>query len=119
MFKFTAALIIALFLNQPAHAAPLTYALEPAISIVGFETDFGPDKITGQMPITAADLTLDFQNVAASRVSVTLDASSADIQLSVTDWTVAWRTTRSRGSPPNSPSTAAVSSLFALSATTS
>ena len=78
MFKFTAALIFALFLNQPAHAAPLTYALEPANSIVGFETDFGPDKITGQMPITAADLTLDFQNVAASRVSVTLDASSAN-----------------------------------------
>ncbi|MGB8812536.1 MAG: YceI family protein [Paracoccaceae bacterium] len=62
---------------SPAHAAPSLYALEPEASIVGFETDFGPDHITGQMPITRADLTLDFNNVAGSKIAVTLDASSA------------------------------------------
>lgn len=63
---------------DPAAATPADYRLEPETSIVGFETDFGPDLITGRMPVTRADLTLDFKNVAASHVAVTLDASAAD-----------------------------------------
>lgn len=53
------------------------YVLQPQASTVGFETDFGPDKITGRMPVTQADLNLDFQNVAASTVAVTLDVTGA------------------------------------------
>lgn len=58
-------------------AAPVDYALQPEASTVGFETDFGKDKITGQMPIVAADLTLDFDVIENCKVAVTLDASNA------------------------------------------
>lgn len=63
---------------SPACASPFDYALEPNASTVGFQTDFGTDHITGQMPITRANLTLDFKNVAASHVAVTLDVAHAD-----------------------------------------
>ena len=58
-------------------AAPANYALQPEASSVGFEADFGKDKITGKMPIDTADLTLDFDVVANCKVAVTLDASNA------------------------------------------
>ncbi len=61
-----------------ASAEPRTYALQAEDSTVGFETDFGPDKISGHMPISGADLHLDFQNVAASTVDVTLDVAAAE-----------------------------------------
>ena len=71
-------LTLALMLATSAvYASPAAYHLQPDQSSVGFETDFGPDKINGTMPITAADLTLDFAHVAASKVSVTLDAAGA------------------------------------------
>jgi polyisoprenoid-binding protein YceI len=60
-----------------AQAAPALYALEAEGSSVGFETDFGPDRITGRMPVSRADLTLDFQTIANCKVAVTLDVSSA------------------------------------------
>lgn len=58
-------------------AAPRHYALETDASTVGYETDFGPDKITGTMPVTQADLTLDFDKLANCHVAVTLDAAKA------------------------------------------
>ena len=58
-------------------AAPIPYAIEAAKSTVGFETDFGPDKINGSMPVTRADLVLDFGNVANCTIAVTLDISKA------------------------------------------
>ncbi len=58
-------------------AAPARYALDEQASTVGFETDFGPDRITGRMPVTRADLTLDFDKVANSHVDVSLDVSKA------------------------------------------
>lgn len=63
---------------QAASAAPSAYHLQPELSSVGFETDFGPDKISGTMPVAKADLTLDFANVAASKVKVTLNAAGAE-----------------------------------------
>ncbi len=66
-----------MLMAQAAMAAPQTYKLQPDLSSVGFETDFGPDKITGTMPITKADLTLDFAQVAASKVAVTLNAAGS------------------------------------------
>lgn len=77
--KTLSALFSALWLlaNSPLSAAPADYMLEPAISTVGFETDFGKDHITGKMPITKADLTLDFDRIANCKVAVTLDASGA------------------------------------------
>ncbi len=70
--------ILALILSAGiAHAAPVAYTLQPENSTVGFETDFGPDKITGRMPVSAANLSLDFQHVAASTVAVTLNVAGA------------------------------------------
>ena len=66
-----------LLLGTPLAAAPAHYVLEPKASTVGFETDFGKDRNTGKMPITSADLTLDFDSIANCKVAVTIDASGA------------------------------------------
>ncbi|MDP3960394.1 MAG: YceI family protein [Pseudorhodobacter sp.] len=71
------AALASLVLAGAALAAPVSYVLDTTASVVGFETDFGPDRITGQMPVTRADLSLDFSHVARSTVAVTLDASAA------------------------------------------
>ena len=76
MLRLAAALMLALV--GPALSAPARYVLEPAASSVGFETDFGPDRITGRMPVTRADLTLDFEQVANSTVAVTIDVRNAE-----------------------------------------
>jgi polyisoprenoid-binding protein YceI len=73
----TLALCLAL-LASPLLAAPAQYALQPEASTVGFETSFGPDIITGKMPITSADLTLDFDTVAASKIKVVLNAAASE-----------------------------------------
>ena len=70
-----AVLVLALF---PLGAVANPYVLQPEASTVGFETDFGPDKITGRMPVTQADLNLDFQNLAHCTVAVTLDVTGAE-----------------------------------------
>ena len=71
-------LLLCLLLPASAAVAQTSrYAIEPENSSVGFETDFGPDKITGRMPVTQADLSLDFGNVTRSTVAVTLDVSRA------------------------------------------
>lgn len=62
---------------SPAIAAPAAYHLQPELSSVGYETDFGPDKINGTMPVSKADLTLDFTNVSGSKVAVTVNAAGA------------------------------------------
>ena len=70
-------ILVFVFMAQSVIAAPATYHLQPDLSSVGFETDFGPDKINGTMPVTSADLTLDFAHVSACKVSVTLNAAGA------------------------------------------
>lgn len=69
--------LAALFLALPAQAATIAYRLDAAASTVAFETDFGPDLITGAIPLERADLRLDFDNVANCTVEVTLDVSGA------------------------------------------
>jgi polyisoprenoid-binding protein YceI len=74
-----AAFAFLLLLAAPglAAAAPQAYRLVPADSTVSFEVDFGPDRITGTMPVRTADMTLDFDRPADSRVTVALDAAAA------------------------------------------
>jgi polyisoprenoid-binding protein YceI len=72
-----AALILQLALAFPTLAAPIAYRLDPEASNVAFETDFGPDIITGSIPLTVADLRLDFDNVANCTVAVALDVTGA------------------------------------------
>lgn len=71
------ALAVLLALTTPLAAATVDYALDPSASTVTFETDFGPDLITGTLPLEKAGLTLDFENLANCRVSVELDVSGA------------------------------------------
>jgi polyisoprenoid-binding protein YceI len=68
---------IALLTATPAPAATTAYVLDPAASTVAFETNFGPDIITGSIPLLVADLRLDFDQVKNCTVAVTLDVSGA------------------------------------------
>ena len=64
-------------LALPAQAATTAYQMDPANSTVAFETDFGPDQITGSIPLEKADLKLDFGNVKNCTVEVALDVTGA------------------------------------------
>lgn len=77
MRRFVAVICLCSLWAVPAAAAPVAYVLDRANSSVRFETDFGAERITGSFPIVAADLVLDFDRVANSRVEVTLDVSGA------------------------------------------
>lgn len=70
-------ILFAICVSGTVSAAPVAYNLNPDASTVAFETDFGPDIITGTIPLTSADLTLDFDSVANSTVAVELDVSGA------------------------------------------
>ena len=61
----------------PARATPARYDLQPADSTVAFETDFGPDRITGSIPLARADLVLDFDRASNCSVNVVLDVTGA------------------------------------------
>lgn len=70
-------LFAALFFGHQATAATVAYTLDRAQSSVAFETDFGPDVITGTIPLNSADLSLDFDRVANCSINVDLDVSGA------------------------------------------
>jgi polyisoprenoid-binding protein YceI len=70
-------LMAALIQTSAARAAAIDYALDPSASTVAFETNFGPDLITGSIPLELADLTLDFDNVKNCTVDVVLDVRNA------------------------------------------
>lgn len=72
-----AILALLALLALPAHAASVAYKMDAANSTVAFETDFGPDKITGSIPLEQADLRLDFDNVKNCSVEVALNVSGA------------------------------------------
>lgn len=59
-------------------AAPAQYSLQPEGTVVGFSTNFGEDKITGHIPITSANLQLDFDTPGNSTIDVVLNVGGAD-----------------------------------------
>ena len=69
-------LVLTLFAG-PLLAAQQRYALEPDISQVNFEWDFGEDIIKGTMPVSRADLIIDFAKVSNSSVFVDVDVLGA------------------------------------------
>lgn len=71
----------AAFCAVPALAKPVPYQLDQVASEVGFEIDMGQSPLRGQMPVSTADLILDFDRAASSHVSVTIDASKARMGL--------------------------------------
>lgn len=76
--RLYAALLAAAVAPVAATAAPVPYDLQADRSTVGFETDFGPDHITGAMPVKSARLILDFDQVKNCVIDVSLDAAHAD-----------------------------------------
>lgn len=68
------ALALCLIATQ-ATAAPEAYRLDLARSTVGFTYDFPIGDNRGTMPITAAEMRIDLDNLASSRINVTLDAT--------------------------------------------
>ena len=72
------ALTLLAFGTAPALAKPTPYILDAAASVVGFETDFGTDKIQGQFPIASADIAIDFSDMRQTTVAVTLNAAGAE-----------------------------------------
>lgn len=75
--RFLAVLGLMFGMGLPVVAKPVSYILEPDDSVVGFVTDFGPDQITGAMPVKSADLILDFDRVENCRIAVALDVAAA------------------------------------------
>ena len=66
---------VAASLPSLSTAAPIPYQLNAARSNVGFGVSLGNDILTGSMPVRSADLSLDFNSIANSRVNVTLNAA--------------------------------------------
>lgn len=77
MLSRAALALAALLMALPALAGTVAYKMDAANSTVAFETDFGPDRITGAIPLEKADLSLDFDNVANCTVAVALDVTGA------------------------------------------
>lgn len=73
--------VLLTLLAQPLAAKPLAYVLDPAGSEVAFEIGVGQNPLRGVMPVSRADLMLDFDHAAASRVDVTLDVARAKMAL--------------------------------------
>lgn len=65
----------------PVAAKPLHYLLDPTQSDVGFSVSVGQSPLKGHMPVASADLILDFDKAAASRIRVTLSPGGAQMAL--------------------------------------
>ena len=76
-YRWIIALMALGLMPQILGAKPVAYMLQAERSSVAFNVAFGPDLITGNMPISRADLVLDFQNVARSSVQVEMDVTGA------------------------------------------
>ena len=69
---------LALFSVPPAAGAvPMAYDLETDSSVVGFAWMLGPDTVKGTMPVKRADMVIDFDSAANTRVAVALDVTGA------------------------------------------
>jgi len=74
----TTGLLLALLLSPlAATAAPERYALDLGQTQVGFTWYLGKDPVEGRMPVSGADVTLDFAMPERTDFTVTLDATKA------------------------------------------
>ncbi|MCV6584336.1 MAG: YceI family protein [Marinibacterium sp.] len=64
-------------LSRPAHASPARYRLDPKGSSVGFVFYLNDTAYKGTMPVSAADIVVDPQNLRASRVDVSVSVDQA------------------------------------------
>lgn len=65
-------------LASPAQASVQLYDLDRAQSRVVFTWHLGSDDVNGQMPVSRADLALDFDHAANSHFSVALDVAASE-----------------------------------------
>lgn len=72
------ALAGAMLAARPSGAAPSSYTLDAAQSTVAFTYTMNGTPQTGRMPILSADILLDVERPANSRVAADIDASRAD-----------------------------------------
>ena len=77
MFYRRAFLACLLTFASQSFAAPSDYVLRKDQSRVGFTYVVNNDAISGTMPVSRADIALDFDRPANSRVNVSVDASQA------------------------------------------
>lgn len=77
MRQFFISLILLALLAGAAQAAPVRYLLDRDRTEVAFTWYLGPDPVIGEIPVLDAELILDFDNVPASKVSVSLNAAQA------------------------------------------
>lgn len=74
LLAFAALIALAL----PAGAEPVAYRLQPDISTVGFSYVLSGEVVNGQMPVSSAEVLLDFQAPENSRVVAVISAADAD-----------------------------------------
>jgi polyisoprenoid-binding protein YceI len=72
------ALAVLLASALPALADPVAYRLQPELSTVGFSYVMAGQKMNGQMPVQSADIMLDLDQPANSRVAAVLRADRAN-----------------------------------------
>lgn len=77
LFIFVALAITTATLAGAVYAAPLDYTLQPQKSEVGFIYRLSGAPTKGQMPVQAAAIAIDFDNLTNSRVDVTVDVRRA------------------------------------------
>lgn len=70
-------LIAFLLFASAAVAGPEPYLLQKEDSKVGFSWFLGKDEVNGTMPVSRADMVLDFDQVANSKVNVAVDVTGA------------------------------------------
>ena len=68
-------ILILILLSSMAQARPVAYQLDAARSKVQFTYEFGSSKMQGEMPVASANMLIDLDNLPASSVAVTLDAT--------------------------------------------
>jgi len=70
-------LVLVLLTITAANADPVRYRLEADKSSVGFTYRFEGNPIMGTMPVASADIVIDFDRLAASKIRIDLDARNA------------------------------------------
>ena len=68
-------ILILILLSSMAQARPADYQLDDARSKVQFTYELGSVKMHGNMPVASANMQIDLDNLPASSVEVTLDAT--------------------------------------------
>lgn len=75
--KSAVAVALLLALTVPGWGAPARYDLQARDSSVGFSWKLGRDDIKGSMPVVAADLVIDLDELSNSQVAVSVDVRGA------------------------------------------